>query len=298
MNATRLLLFGIVLGPVVLSAQRKEDIQSLQRDVAQLQEQVKQLQASQDQKMAALQGMLQQAVDASNKTAAGLVTLQRDLGAQLGAQQDKVVAPVAMLGAKVDQIADDLRSTATNVADLVRRISALDSKLADMSSAVRTLSTPPAAPTVAPPPGASTPAGTPGVSAEIMYQNAFRDYSSGKYDLAMNEFADFIKAFPDRAEAADAQYYIGYMYYNAGQYDSAAKAFDAVDSFPPNPRTPEALYYRAVSLMKTDPPRRTDAGMIFKEFLMRYPRSEHVAQAHANLRALGLERPTPAKKRD
>ncbi len=296
MNATRLLLFGIILGPVVLSAQKKEEIQSLQRDVAQLQEQVKQLQASQDQKMAALQGMLQQAVDASNKTAASLVTLQRDLGMKLTEQQDKVVAPVATLGAKVDQIADDLRSTATNVADLVRRVGALDSKLADVSTAVRTLGAPPAAPGVPSPPGASAPAAAPGVSAEIMYQNAFRDYSSAKYDLAMNEFSAFIKAYPDRAEAADAQYYIGYIYYNAGQYNDAAKAFDAVDSFPPNPKTPEALYYRAVSLMRAN--LRTEAGMVFKEFLMRYPRSEHVAQAHANLRALGLERPTPAKKRD
>jgi hypothetical protein len=38
--------------------------------------------------------------------------------------------------------------------------------------------------------------------------------------------------------------------------------------------------------------------MVFKEFLMRYPRSEHVAQAHINLRALGLERSTPSKKRE
>jgi tol-pal system protein YbgF len=297
MNATRLLFFGIVWAPVALLAQRKEDIQSLQRDVAQLQEQVKQLQSSQDQKMAAIQGMLQQTVDASNKAAAGLATLQHDLGAQLSAQQDKVVAPVASLGAKVDQIADDLRSTSTSVADLLRRVSALDSKLADMSTAVRTLSSPPPSPGVAPPGAAAS--ATPGVSAEVMYQNAFRDYSSAKYELAMNEFSDFIKSYPDRAEAADAQYYIGYIYYNAGQFADAAKAFDAVDSFPPNPKTPEALYYRAVSLVKSD--HRTDAGnagTVFKEFLKRYPRSDHASQAHANLRALGLERSAPGKKRE
>ena len=295
MNATRLLFFGIILGPVVLSAQKKEDIQSLQRDVAQLQEQVKQLQSSQDQKLAAIQAMLQQAVDASNKTAAGLATLQRDIGTKLTEQQDKLVAPVATLGAKADQIADDLRSTATNVADLVRRVTALDSKLADMSSAVRTLSSPPASPAVQPPPGAAL--ATPGVSADVMYQNAFRDYSSAKYDLAMNEFSDFIKAYPNRAEAADAQYYIGYMYYNAGQYGDAAKAFDAVASFPPNPRTPEALYYRAVSLMKSKDG-RAEAGPVFRDFIKQYPRNEHIAQAHANLRALGLERTASGKKRE
>ena len=50
------------------------------------------------------------------------------------------MAPVATLGTKVDQMADDFASVATNVADLVRRMNALDSKLGDISSAIRTLS--------------------------------------------------------------------------------------------------------------------------------------------------------------
>jgi tol-pal system protein YbgF len=289
----RVLILGLLAGPVILSAQRREELQSIQRDVAQLQEQVKQLQRSQDERMAALQSMLQQAVDASTKVSSGLTTLQREVDAKLTAQQDKLNGPVAVMGTKVDQMSDDFRSVSTNVAELLRRMGAMDAKLADMSSAIRTLSTPPAAPPAVPGAGSTGP--PPGVSAESSYQNAYRDYSSAKYELALQEFAEYLKYFPETENAPSAQFYMGYIYLNGEQYDDAVKAFDAVlDRFPENPKTPEALYYKGVALMKGG--QRTDAGTAFKDFVKRYPRSEHVSQAHVNLRVLGLER-SPGKKR-
>ncbi len=50
-------------------------------------------------------------------------------------------APIAALGTKVDQSGDDLRAARENLADLTRRMANLDNKLADISSAVRTMST-------------------------------------------------------------------------------------------------------------------------------------------------------------
>ena len=50
-----------------LLAQKREDILSIQRDVAQLQDQIKQLQTSQDQKIAALESLIKQALDQSNQ---------------------------------------------------------------------------------------------------------------------------------------------------------------------------------------------------------------------------------------
>lgn len=290
----RLFLIGLVLAPAVMVGQKKEELQSIQRDVAQLQEQVKELQRSQDAKIGALQGMLQQAVDASNKVVAGLTAMERDVSTKLNDQQSKLVAPVATLGTKVDQMSDDFRSVSTNVADLVRRMGALDSKLADISSAIRTLSSPPPAPV--PPGGTAAQTGPPpGMSAETMWQNAFRDYSGGKQEIALTEFMDYVKNFPDTENAPNAQWYIGYMYFNAGQYDDAVKAFDVVLKMPENPKTPEALYYKGLSLMKGE--RRTEAGATFKEFLKRYPSNQHVANVHQYLRTLGMEPRATSKKR-
>lgn len=297
----RLLLFGLVcvnLCPAALMAQRKEDLQSIQRDVAQLQEQVKELQRSQDEKIGALQSSIQQAVDASNKLTAGLAGISREIDNKLNEQQNKVVGPVATLGTKVDQLSDTLGAISTNVADLVRRMGALDNKLSDISSAFRTLTAPPTA--APPPPGSSqvqVPGATPGPaapSADTLWENSRRDYSGGKFDLALQEYSDYLRYYPDSDNAPSAAYYIGYIYFNASQFDDAVKAFDKVLAMPENPKSADALYYKGVSLMKSD--HRTDAGVAFREFVRKYPHNEHAAMAHTNLRNLGLEART--KKRE
>jgi len=289
----RLACLMMIFGPVALMGQKKEDILAIQRDVAILQDQVKQLQKSQDEKLAAIQAMIQQAVDASTKLGAGLGALQREVDQRLNDQQQKVAAPVATLGSKVDQMAADFSSVQTNVAELVRRMNALDSKLADISNAVRTLSAPPPAPGAA---SGGTTTQVPAISAETTYQNAFRDYSSGKNDLALQEFADYVKNFPETADAPNAQYYIGYIYFTGGaNYADAAKAFDDVlEKWPENPKTADAMYYKAVSLQKDG--QRTAAATVYKDFIKKYPHNEHVDQAHKNLRTMGMEGASASKK--
>jgi TolA-binding protein len=278
-----------------LLAQRREDILSIQRDVAQLQDQIKQLQASQDQKMAALESMLKQALDESNRASASMTALQRTLTDSLNEQQSKVAGPMAVLGTKVDQSADELRAVRENVAALASRLANLDNKLSDISSAVRTLSQP-----AAPPPGvlfapqgaasgAVPPAGT---SAESLWLNAFRDYSSGKDDLAMMEFNDYLKYFPAAENAASAQYYVGQLYNRAKMYDDAVKSFDAVlERYPDNPKTPDALYGKADALVHAG--HRAEAAAEFKDFLARFPTHSLARNAQAQLRDLGSAASTP-----
>jgi TolA-binding protein len=283
--------------PGVLSAQKREDILSIQRDVAQLQDQLKQMQASQDQKMDAIQALVKQALEESAKLSAALAAMQKNVGGQLADQQAKVVAPVATLGTKVDELSNDTRAVRENVADLATRLGKLDNKLEDISSAIRTLNTPPVAP---PPPAngaAQTPAPPPGVSADSLWQNALRDKSSGKDELAMKEFSDFVKYFPQSENAPIAQYYIGDLYDRAKQYEDAVQAFDAVlERYAENPRTPDALYMKGVDLMKAG--RRTDAATEFKDFLERYPGHSLAPKAQLHLKELGLSTsPRPAASR-
>ncbi len=291
----RLLILGICIVPA-LFGQKREDILSIQRDVASLQDQVRQLQKSQDDRMAAIQAMLQQAVDAASKLSGSMTAMQRDVDAKLGDQQSKMVAPMASMNTKIDQQGDDLRAIATNVADLVRRVNALDTKLADIKSALTTLQAPPAPPPAAgQTAGQTTPACAP-VSAETLWENARRDQSGGKLDLAMDEYNTYVKCFADTENAPAAQYQIGYMYYNAKQYPDAVQAFDSVlERWPENPKTQEALYFKAVSLQKND--QRTEAGKAYRDYIAKYPHGDHVQQAHTNLRTLGLESNRPSSSR-
>src|ERR1019366_2197029 len=98
-----------------LLAQKREDILSIQRDVAQLQDQVKQLQASQDQKIGALQALMQQAMEESSRVSAAVNALQKTLADRLADQQNKLEAPLATVSARLDQSSEDLRAIRENV---------------------------------------------------------------------------------------------------------------------------------------------------------------------------------------
>jgi TolA-binding protein len=298
----RLIIIGLVFGPALLMGQKRDDIVAIQRDLANLEDEVKQLKTAQDEKMAALQGMLQQAVDASSRVTGSITALQKEIDSKLSDQQNKLVAPIATVGSKVDQMADDLRSVSVNVADLMRKMDAANSKLQEVSEAVRTLGSTP----VQPPPstvgGATGVPGAPitvqqqvpGVNCDTSYQNAYRDYSTGKQELAMSEFNDVVKNCPGTDSAANAQYTVGYMYFTADQYSDAVKAFDVLLTFSENSKTQEGLYYKAVSLQKEQ--QLTKALATYKDYLSRYPGGEHVDQAKKNIRTLGGRLPSQSKK--
>jgi TolA-binding protein len=296
MKSLGLLTLGLalVLSPAVLRAQKKEDFLQIQRDVAALQESVKNLQKSQDDKFTAMQSMLQQAIDTNGRITSAMTALQRDIDSKLNDQQGKLVAPVATLGSKIDQMSDDFRAVGNSVAEMVKRMNALDSKLSDISSAIRILQTP-ATPVPVPAANATGPS-CPGTTADGLWQSARSDASTGKAQLAMKEYIQYAQCYKDTANAPVAMYKVGQMYLEVGQYDEAAEAFDAVlEQFPENPTKHEAMYFKGVAQMKGG--HNTDAGKTFKEFINTYPHDDHIAMAHQNLRALGLEAKTAGRKR-
>ena len=298
----RTVVLGLALSCTLVMAQKRDDILSIQRDVAQLQDQVKQLQAGQDQKIATLENLIKQALEESGQVSSAAAALQRTLADRLNEQQSRVEAPIAALGSKVDQSGDDLRAARENLADLGRRMANLDNKLADISSAVRTLSTTAVAP---PPPGASVSAATsapaassapPGVTADSLWKKAVRDYTGARDKQALSEFADFTKYFPQDTNAAEAQYYMGLIYDHGEQYDDAAQVFEAVtERYPDSPKAADAMYMKGVEYQKAKSDKKAIAA--YRAFLKQYPNHANAAKARARLRTLAASGGTPAKKR-
>lgn len=296
MKASRLLLLSIALSPAILFGQKKEDLVSIQRDVAQLEDEVKQLQKALDDKMAALTALAQQSADQSMRTSASISEMQHSVDQKLSDQGTKLVAPVATLGAKVDEMSTDFRSVRENVASLVRRMNDMDGKIDDISNTLRTM----AAAAAPPPPAVTAPSGgtapqvpdspPPGMSAETSYTDALRDYNGRKYDIAIEEFANYLKYFSQTANAPSAQYYIGQIYYGTENWADAVKAFDAVlEKFPKNPKTADAQYFKACALMRNN--QKNDAIKEFHSFIAAFPNHDKVAEAHKHLRELGSETP-------
>jgi TolA-binding protein len=279
-----LLTVFLTLTSSVLSAQKREDFIQLQRDMAQMQDQMKELQKSQDEKMAALTALVQQGLESSARLSMSLTQLQKNVETTLSEQQSKVVFPVVALGTKMDQMSDDYKAVKENITALQSQLAKMDNKLTDISSAIRTMNTPPAVPAPGTPPAAGIP------SAQTLWENANRDVSGGNDTVAMQEYLEYLKYFPDSENAPTAQYNIGTIYDRADMPADALKAFTAVlDKFPENPRTPDALYWKGMELMKMD--RTADAGAACKEFLKRYPTNENARKARANLATLGLGAP-------
>ena len=289
MRFSRLLVFGFMLTGLLHAQSEKVMIQELQRDVAQLQNQLRQSKDAQDQKSAELESLLKQNLDANAKLAATMGSLQQTLAAAMTDQLGKVVQPVNVLGNKVDQMAGSFAALQTSMDEIIRRMARNDEKLTEILNNVKTLNAPPAAP----PPSASGPGGgtgsnlstTPGASAEVAFQAAERDFRSGQNSLAMDEFVSFIAHFPTSESAPKAQYYMGVIFDRGQQYEDSVKAYDAVlERYPENPSTRDALYGKAVALMKLE--RNVEAKKEFTAFLAKYSTDDKAAQARQYVKEL------------
>ncbi|MFN9263030.1 MAG: hypothetical protein ACK6DY_06015 [Acidobacteriota bacterium] len=105
---SRFALLGLLLVPSIFG--QKKEILEMQRDLLQMQDQLRSLQRSQDEKLAALQVLLQQTLDAANKANTATAVLEASLRDKLKDQEKNLVVPVAGLGSKVDQMSSDFSS--------------------------------------------------------------------------------------------------------------------------------------------------------------------------------------------
>lgn len=303
MTSWRRLIPVILAFPSFLPAASREIVE-LQRDVAQIQEQLRALQSSQNEKLSNIQILVQQAVDNANRANTSVAVLQSNLQQSIKEQQSKVVAPVVDVGAKIDQMTNDFQALRESVADMASQIGKLQQQMIDISNAVRSMQAP-----AAPPPGSSGPGaslgppqaatgGAPPVPAETLYQNAMRDRSGGKDDLALQEFSDYLRYYGNTDLAPNAQFYIGEIHLRQGSLDDALREFDLVlEKYPDNSKTADALYMKGRTLVQMG--KRTQGKQEYCELVKRFPRSDLASKARSQVKALGLTcgAATPARSR-
>src|ERR1700693_4834142 len=277
MSLSRTFILLVALAPLTFGASK--EIVELQRDVAMLQDQVRNVQKSLDEKVTSI------------KTA--VAVMENRFGDAMKQQQQQVSGPVLTVTQKLDQMSEDFRAVRESVLDMNTRMGKLDAKMADLQNLINTIRTPPPPPPPvpgttptdgqAPPPAAAVPP----LSADVTYTNASRDYLGGKYDLAMQEFNDYLKYYAKTQFAPNAQYYIGMIYLNKQDYANALQAFDAVlEQYSDNAKTADAHYEKGMSLLGLG--KNDAAAREFREVYNRYPDAESAAKAKARLKDLGL----------
>jgi TolA-binding protein len=280
-----------------------KEIMELQRDVAGLQEQLRLLKESQDKQLAALTVLVQQALDTSKSSTTGVAVIQNNLQQSLKDLESKVSTPVAGLSTRLDGMDQDMRTLQQSVGDLNGSMNKLQMQLTDLSHAVAILATP------APPPpaaGGTTGGGTgvPGVApvaaapeapcppASQLYPDANSDRTGGKNDLALKEYADYLRCYGNLPLAPNAQFYIGTIHASQGDYESAVQDFDTVlEKYPDNNKTPDALYSKGLALVKLG--RRTDGADEFAQLIKNYPKTDLAIKACDQRKSMGLNCTVP-----
>src|SRR5215471_5676841 len=278
------------LTPAPSSGASKE-IQELQRDVAQMQDQLKQLQQSQDRQLAEIRVLVQQSVSAANDATRSVDVIQSGFQQNLRDQESKVVTPVVGLNTRMDSMSQDMRTVQQAVSDLTGMISKMQTQLSDLGNTIKVMQAP-----APPPPGTSlSPGGggpgastappsneAPTISATDLYANANRDRTGGKLDLALQEYADYLRWYGNTDLAPNAQYYIASIHASQGDYESAIREYDMVlEKYSDNNKTPDAIYGKGIALTKTG--RRTDGAREFQELIKRFPNNALAAQACTQL---------------
>jgi len=250
----------------------------LQREVALFGDQLRTLQRSIDEKLAEVTQQLQQAAEASNRTNASVGELEK----RLEGQSKSLTAPVATISTKVDQLAGEFQTLRESVNSVNARLGRLEQQLLDISTAIKTIQSPP----VAPPSDPTMPAST-------LFQNAMRDREGGNLEMALREFTDYVQVYGATDQAAAAQYYVGDILYRSERYEEAVAAFDLVlTNYLSSDRAPDAHYMKALALRELGETAKAESE--FKLLIKRFPKDELSRKAKTEMKTLSAPS-TPSK---
>ncbi len=253
----------------------REVIQLLQM-VTQLAQQQQALQLSVTQNAAVEKTLIEQSLDSVSK-----------LNQSMGALQKSVMDMQANSGARLDSMSTQVQGVSDNLQELLARMGKLNQQLTDTQTAIQSIDAKLAA--GAPPPsagGAAAGAAGPPPSADLLYSNGLRDLNGKKYDLATQEFQDYLKYYPDTDLASNAQFYLGEIAFAQAQYPQAMDAYTKVlENYPKSFKLASARLKKALALVEVG--EKTTAIRELRSVVRLYPGSEEDRRARAKLKELG-----------
>lgn len=292
-------LGGTLFGPAPAGAVAREIIE-LQTGVTQLLQGQQNMQNEITQNAAVQRTLIEQSLDAVNK-----------LNTSMSAVQKTTQDFSAASGARLDTMGTQVQGLSDNVADLQARVGKLDQKLTDIQNTLQNVDSklaspggssapPPPSAMMAPPSGAS-PNGTvptippggpapsasgPPASADVLYSNALRDVNGKHYDLATQEFQDYLKYYGDTDLASNAQFYLGEVAFMQNQYQMALDDYNKViENYPKSFKTASARMRKGFCLAELG--QKASAVRELRAVVRLYPGTDEAKRAAAKLKEMG-----------
>ena len=128
---------------------------------------------------------------------------------------------------------------------------------------------------------------SPPPSADLLYSNGLRDLNGKKYDLASQEFQDYLKYYNGTDLASNAQFYLGEIFYMQQQYDQAVDAFSKViDNYPKSFKLAPAHLFKGLALVASGD--KTQGVRELRTVVRMYPGTDEERRARAKLQELGI----------
>jgi len=283
---------GSLVGPRPAEAVAREIVE-LQRDVTNLLQGQKDLSTQMTQDHTVMKTLVEQTNDNVGKLNGTMSSLQKsvqDVQANSGARLDTMSTQVQGLSDNLEEIKSRLGKLNQQLVDLQNTVQSLDAKISGTAPAPATTPTSgnytPAPATGAPPAGSIVPPGG-APSADTLYSNGLRDITSGKYDLARQEFQDYLKYYSDTDLASNAQFYLGEIAYSQHNYDQAVQEYDRVlTNYPKSFKLAPAHLKKGMAQLELG--QKTAGVRELREVVKRYPGTEEERRARAKLKELGV----------
>ena len=276
---------GALLGPAPAGAVAREIIE-LQTGVTQLIQGQQALQTAVTQNNAVQKTLIEQSLDSANKLNVAMAALQKGM-------QDFS----ANSGARLDTTGTQVQGLSDNVADLQARLGKLDQKLTDVQNTLQSVDSKLAAPPPPPPqpapgamaapaPAAAAPAAALPPSADVLYSNGLRDINGKHYDLAQQEFQDYLKYYGDTDLASNAQFYLGEIAFMQGEFQPALDAYNRViDNYPKSFKTASARMRKGFCLAELG--QKAAAIRELRTVVRQFPGTDEAKRSTAKLKELG-----------
>jgi tol-pal system protein YbgF len=233
-----LALAYIALSPVTSAAADREH-QQIMADLRMLQEQTQQLQA--------LMTDLGEALKAVNTRIEDQTSLERKAFADTKVQIDTISGDIRVVREKVDE-------TNVRLGTITQELETIRDAIPDRGAFQQTpvITDPTAAPGAPPPAGApqtsTMPPPNPRVQPQQLFQQAYGDYTSGNYALAVQGFQAYLDSFPKSTQAHEAQLYAAESLALDKKDMEAVAAYNRViANYPGSPSVPQAYYKRGMS---------------------------------------------------
>ncbi|MGB6874652.1 MAG: tol-pal system protein YbgF [Candidatus Acidiferrales bacterium] len=297
---------GAMLTPPAADAVSREIIQ-IQQTVNQILQNQQDIRTDIDSKVASMQTLVQQSLDASshlNQTMGALQKTLQDASANNGANNSSLTQ-------QVQGVSDNMQDMQARVGKLAQQMTDIQNTLQQISARVSSGPAPTTAPTGTNPgtnPDTTPPAGTDSstsptqtppspatnqpatsslqpISGDTLYSNGSRDLNSGHYDLSRQEFNDYLKNFPDGPFASNSQFYLGEIAYAQSDYGAAISAYDSlIVNYPKSSKVAPAMLEKGRALIQTH--KTTSAEREFHELIRRFPGTDEAKKAEEALRSL------------